>query len=115
MLTFDSRSSWGAPQTLSLRVSDATLGDDGQDKSATADRKGQQQYAKEVGFCWVDLGPMWQRLQKSSPGDDSWTASCHAEVFPMDVIQNYNENGDLPDTLSPTPEVRYFVERMLLY
>jgi hypothetical protein len=110
VLTFDSRSSWGAPQTLSLRVSEATLDDDGQDKIATADRNGQLEYTKEVGFCWVDLGPMWQRLEKSSPSDDSWTVSCQAEVFPMDTIQNYDDNGDLSDTLAPTPEVRYFVE-----
>jgi hypothetical protein len=110
VLTFDSRSSWGAPQTLSLSVSEATLGDDGQDKIATADRNGQQQCVKEVGFCWVDLGPMWQRLEKSSPSGDSWTVSCHAEVFPTDAIQNYDDHGDLPDTLIPTSEVRYLVE-----
>jgi hypothetical protein len=109
VLTFDNRSSWGAPQTLSLRISEATLGDDGQEKIVAADRNGQLQYAKEVGFCWVDLGPMWPRLEKSSPGDESWTVSCHAEIFPMYAIQNYDDHGDLPDTLLPTPEVRYFV------
>lgn len=119
MLKFDSRSSWGAPQTLSLRVSEVALADDAQDKVATADRNGQQQYAKEVGFCWVDLGTMWQRHEKSAPGDGPWTVSCHAEschaeVFPMDAVQNYDDIGDLADTLSPTPEVRFFVECILL-
>jgi hypothetical protein len=90
VLTFDSRSSWGAPQTISLRLSETS-----EDNSPSADGP----YPKEVGFCWVDLASMWKQ-----ESDGSATVSC--QVWSSDAISNFDEHGDLYER--PTSEVSVF-------
>ena len=71
-LVFDSRSSWGAPQTVSLRVS--LDGFDGQ-------------APKEIGYAWVDLSKLWD-------DDDDLctnTVTVRSEVLPLDFL---DENSD---------------------
>jgi hypothetical protein len=87
VLTFDSRSSWGAPQTISLRLSETS-----EDNPPSADGP----YPKEVGFGWVDLASLWKQ-----ESDDSTTVSC--QVWSSDAIRNFDEHGDLYER--PTSEV----------
>lgn len=77
VLTFDTRSSWGAPQTLSLRLASATLNEDGQEQVASTDEKGMLHYSSDRGCCWIDLKPMWSRV---NPSCKSTTVLCHAQV-----------------------------------
>jgi len=109
VLTFDTRSSWGAPQTLSLRLSSVDLSDDGSDKLAHADESGTLHYSSEVGFCWVDLRPLWARIDvaKSSFA----TVMCHAQISSSDAMQSFDQHGDL--TCDPVPEVRWQNEEWL--
>jgi hypothetical protein len=98
VLTFDSRLSWGAPQTLSLRVSE------GSDKIVNADETSKLEYENEVRFCWEDLAPMWQHMGDSSSSDASTTVSCHAQVWSSDAVGSFDEHGDLPGGPQATSE-----------
>jgi Phosphatidylinositol 3- and 4-kinase len=81
----ETRSSWGAPQTLSLRVSAST-----NDKRANA--------PCEVGFCWVDLSEQWKLGEASQHANtkrfvaDVWSSNASASRF--------DEHGDLPNDTS---------------
>jgi phosphatidylinositol 3-kinase len=76
-LVFDSRSSWGAPQTLSVRVSPKT-------ESVLSD---------EVRFGWLDLKPFWDAFDK--------TEKSHKVRKTVDMRdpceQKFDEQGFLPD------------------
>lgn len=102
LLTFDTRSSWGAPQTLSLRLSSADMSEDGRDQLTHTDDSGTLHYSSEVGFCWVDLRPMWTRIETSK--STFTTVMCHAQICPSDAIQTFDEHGDL--ITDSMPEVR---------
>lgn len=103
-MTFDTRSSWGAPQTLSLRLSSVDLGDDGNDQLAHADESGTLHYSSEVGFCWVDLRPLWARINQNK--SSFATVMCHAQICSLDNMQSFDEHGDLSSGVDPVPEVR---------
>ena len=76
-LVFDSRSSWGAPQTLSLRVSPKT-------ESVTGE---------EVSFGWLDLKPCWNMVDRQG--------RPHKVRTTIDLRdprqQMFDEQGFLPD------------------
>ena len=74
-MAFDTRSSWGAPKTMSLRLSEAC-----QSNSSSPDG------LCPTGFSWVNLAPLW----KTSEG--SITVSC--KVWSPDSINNFDEHGD---------------------
>jgi hypothetical protein len=78
-LSFDTRSSWGAPQTLSLRLSS------GQVSAGSTD--------EEVGFCWVDLSNLWLG---SEAVNGTSTATCLVKVYSLHDTATFDEHGDLP-------------------
>ena len=92
VLRFDSRSSWGPPQTLSLRVSEAAGLNE--NKTSAADGSKSLPGLKEEGFCWVDLSQSWDRVRESSCGE-SCTISCHEQVWPLDIANDFDEHGEL--------------------
>ena len=82
-LVFDSRSSWGAPQTLSLRVSPQSEG---------------VVTTEEVSFGWMDLQPCWSTVE-----DTEKTYTVRQTVDLRDPHeQKFDESGFLPDDYKAT-------------
>lgn len=87
VLIFDARSSWGAPQTLSLRLS-SRQADSAQSGSSSDD-------TEEVGYGWVDLAAQFSLTEAQT------TTTCYAEIWPVDCQANsFDEHGDLPTEAS---------------
>jgi hypothetical protein len=81
-LVFDSRSSWGAPQTLSLRMAP----------------KAESAAGEEVSFAWVDLQPAWEQVDDTE--EPHTVRTFIALRDPRE--QMFDEQGYLPDTYRPT-------------
>ena len=92
VLSFDTRSSCGAPQTLSLRVS-STQTPVGQESALGVEDWKTTKSIKEVGFCWVDLSSLspW-----SAPANSSSTSTYTAKVLSLDSTSAFDQHGDLP-------------------
>lgn len=88
MLTFDARSSWGAPKTLSLRLSE---GSDTQ--IVRVDDSGRLEYEKDVGYSFTDLTPLWDKLNQSSKSQV--VESFHSKVWAPNAVNRFDEHGDL--------------------
>jgi hypothetical protein len=80
-LSFDSRSSWGAPQTLSLRLSSVDTDSRGRDVVSHADEFGALSYSSDLGYCWIDLKPLWDKAEAESR---SATSARRIRVFSDD-------------------------------
>lgn len=108
ILIFDTRSYWGAPQTLSLGVSAITIGIDGHDQVVRSDEKGKLHYSTDIGHCWVDMKPLWERIAKSGvsngPKAPSLTVSCHAQVWSLENTESFDQYGELTNGMAPVPE-----------
>lgn len=81
-LIFDTRSTWGAPQTISLRLSSKTKG--------TADTGFMEEF-HEVGYGWVDLS------EQFILSDEEMTTTVRAEIWPVSRSTSFDEHGELPD------------------
>jgi hypothetical protein len=104
-MVFDSRSTWGPPQTLSLRLSEGITEPTERDANTSIDSS-----VKECSYCWVNLTPYWdQSTEKREPRYRSKIAtksntrniSCKARVVPCDAFKDFNEHGDLPENYLP--------------
>ena len=104
-MVFDSRSTWGPPQTLSLRLSEAIIEPTERDTNASIDSS-----VKECSYSWVNLTPYWdQSTDKRDPRYRSKIATksntrnvtCKARVVPCDAFKDFNEHGDLPENYLP--------------
>jgi hypothetical protein len=104
-MVFDSRSTWGPPQTLSLRLSEAIIEPTERETNASIDSS-----LKECSYCWVNLTPYWdQSTDKREPQYRSKIATkpntenvtCKARVVPCDAFKDFNEHGDLPENYLP--------------
>jgi Phosphatidylinositol 3- and 4-kinase len=83
-LVFETRSSWGAPQTLSLRLSG---------QSDNFDKRGN--FNSEVGFCWLDLSEQWKHGEVS---EYSSTKKITTDVWPINAAAcQFDDHGDLPE------------------
>jgi Phosphatidylinositol 3- and 4-kinase len=83
-LMFETRSSFGAPQTLSIRLSG---------ESDTFDKRGNMN--SEVGFCWIDLSEQWKHGEVS---EYSSTKKVTAHVWPMSAAScKFDNHGDIAD------------------
>jgi hypothetical protein len=84
---FETRSSWGAPQTLSLRLSANT---------EVIDHRVSIQSPVEIGFCWVDLSKHWLGCDTAG-SDSSRTATVATDVWPLDAEGSvFDEKGLVP-------------------
>jgi phosphatidylinositol 3-kinase len=93
-LTFDTRSTWGAPQTLSLCVSTVASGENGQDHVLSL------QQASEMGYGWVDINSLWRRVEN----DVSASTTCHAQLWSLEATHAFDQHGELPDGMAPVSE-----------
>lgn len=83
-LTFESRSSWGGPKTLSMKVASLAVTDEGNEKLQHTDIRGRLHYSMDAGYCWVDLSSLWDRVVPPAnspkvPGTQL-TVRCHAQI-----------------------------------
>ena len=78
VMTFDTRSSWGSPKTLSIKMKAVDPNKMGVDQSAHGDDDGISQHSTEVGYCWVDLSDMWNK--------SSDKIVCHAQLYFSDQV-----------------------------
>jgi hypothetical protein len=101
-MVFDSRSSWGAPQTLSLRLSEAFVTTGDRDKHQ-AGGSGKHQILEDVGVCWVDLATIWDETLEDSIKDK--TVSVNAKLLPSKACSQFDEQGELPDAFEGKAEV----------
>jgi len=110
-MVFNSRSTWGPPQTLSLRLSEAIIEPpETEGKAAKDSTTGRLSTQKESGYCWVDLTPYWnESSSKRDPKDRRKTLTkpktrkiaYKAQVVPCDVYKAFNEHGDLLESILP--------------
>lgn len=94
-LQFDSISSWGAPRTLSIRVWSAP-NDGGSDVMDRGSGHNAQQSSEDGGFGWINLMPLWDRLERFQEHE----SYCTAKIYPMGD-QGFDEQGNFMAT-SPT-------------
>jgi hypothetical protein len=96
-LMFETRSSTGAPQTLSVRVSG---------ESDTFDKRGNVN--SEVGFCWIDLSEQWKH---GAVSEYSSTKKVVTNVWPMTAAAcKFDSHGDLFDECINNPSNRMQLE-----
>ena len=96
-LTFETRSSWGAPKTLSLRLSSVELDQQGQEQLLHTDQNGKLYYSAEEGYCWVDMSPMWKE-------GNSTTVSFSSQIWSLETTEAFDQHGYLMEGLSLVPE-----------
>jgi len=94
-LIFETRSSWGSPKTLSLRLSTVASAGGKEKVTKSAD-------ANVVGFGWVDLTPIWQRFESSKNVN---TVKCKARVWSLESMGPFDEHGTPPETSSESVEI----------
>lgn len=102
ILVFDNWSSWGAPQTLALRLSEALHVEEGDDP--IIDGSG---YQNDIGMCWVDLTPIWDEAIDTDTKER--TVTCHAEFLPTNATGQFDDHGELPPNLDGVVEVSRFL------
>lgn len=97
VLTYDTRSSWGPPQTLSLRVTrrpNATRNSAGEDASATTSSGiggcDDAHDAQELGYGWVDLSSQFSQTERHLGG--VCTTTCKTEIHP---VWAFDEHGEI--------------------
>lgn len=95
LLIFDVRSSWGAPKTLSLRITE------GSDQIVGADENGMLEYEKEIGYCFVNIEPLWEEF--SNDGKAVVTRSFTSTVWSSQSMNNFDDHGDLREDCSNFP------------
>ena len=103
VLVFDSRSSWGAPKTLSLRLVKVNADEEGQDQSLAIDESGIFKYQEDIGMCWVDLAPMWDDVIDTD--SKQCTVSCQVQFLPTNATSQFDEHGELPNVVDGVVEV----------
>ena len=87
-LRFKTRSSWAAPQTLSLRLSA---------NAEVIDQRVSIESPAEIGFCWVDLSNQWFECDGSS---SSVTTTLTTDVWPLDSERSvFDDHGEAPSEL----------------
>ena len=82
-IDFTTRSSWGSPNTISLRLS--CLQEVEEEDGTVSVR------AEEIGFGWVNVGEHWDFVERN---DTSAVATCRAEIIPCDAGDElFDEHG----------------------
>ena len=111
-MVFNSRSTWGPPQTLSLRLSESIVEPAEKEAKIPNDStSGNVSTLKECGNCWVNLSAYWgQSSDKRESKDRRKIArksnarkiSYKTQVVPFDAFNDFNEHGDLQENKLPS-------------
>ena len=106
-LLFETRSNWGFPKTISLKVSRLSKSNDGREEANLADDKGTTQGLTEIGCGFVDLCPIWEQISEeieSLPAFDSET-----KIFLFENAEEFDQHGELDKKTMAKEDVRIFV------
>lgn len=108
-MIFDTRSSWGAPKTLTLAVSTVPFDSDGQ--ASQSDDSGSFHKAAEVGHCWVDTKSLWEQAAKSAATPSSGskkvppeTITCRAQIVSLEQTEPFDQHGEIPHGMANVSE-----------
>ena len=85
-LIFESRSSWGPPQTLSLVLSQSA------DNVNHTDENGKLKCDREIGLCFTDLSSIWNEALE---GTTESSQIYHLKVLSCHDIEDFDQHGDL--------------------
>ena len=104
-LVFDTSSSWGPPQTVSLRLSESFVTNTG----VTGKKENQdssQRYLEDIGVCWVDLTSVVDskaggRIQKR-------TVVLKPKLLSSKISGYFDQHGELSVETGPKVEVCSF-------
>jgi len=104
VLVFDTRSSWGRPKTLSLRVSSVSFDDNGISQIGHKDDKGVIHYSSEEGYCWLDLTGLAVESNVENPDSNgrSSSASHVINILPFDG-DVFDQQG-FPSEMNMSPQ-----------
>jgi len=83
VMSFESRSSWGGPKTLSMKLASHAVTDEGNELLQHTDTQGRLHYSMDAGYCWVDLSPLWDRVAPPANSilpSTQVTVRCHAQM-----------------------------------
>ena len=99
VLVFESRSSWGPPQTLSLLLSQTA------DNVFGTDENGNVKCEREIGHCFSDLSSTWKEVLEGSTDMGETSQSYRLKVLRYRDSDGFDQNGDLvPRASEETPE-----------
>ena len=99
-MVFNSRSDWGPPLTLSLRITEISIEPNEKEMHAKAPR-GHISRQRECGYCYIDLTPYWERssdewyCRKNGTKGKVGQVTCNARVVASDAFRDFDEHGEL--------------------
>jgi hypothetical protein len=96
---------------MALRLSSLSVTGDGSDQAVHSDEKGRVQYSSEVGYCFVDLGPIWGHQPKSLK-EEITSQTIHAQILSFDNGEQFDQHGMLVQDVCPVPQV--LISRLIL-
>jgi Phosphatidylinositol 3- and 4-kinase len=89
-LLFETRSVWGTPQTVAIRVSGIT------DKKQDHD-----QTRSEFGFCWLDISDQWKHRNKTSSTPLVFSKEIVADLWSIKSAETtFDDHGVLPVSIT---------------
>lgn len=89
---FDTRSNWGRPKTLSLKVSSLSKCSDGSVEELHD--------PSDLGCGFVDLCPMWNMKHCAN-------VESKAKIYPFDSAEEFDQHGETVEPSAHGKEVRY--------
>lgn len=101
-LVFETRSNWGHPKALSLKVSSLSNYRDNLDEMES--HLGQL----EMGCGFVDLCPIWEKQELSSHVDGSCSIDSKTKIYLFDSAEEFDQHGEAVESSAPREEVRHF-------
>jgi len=101
-LVFDTSSSWGPPQTISLRLSESFVTNTGVSGGKETQDSNSQRYLEDVGVSWADLTSVVDskaggRIQKR-------TVVVKPKLLPSKISGCFDEHGELSVETAPLVE-----------
>ena len=94
-LVFESRSNWGHPKTLSLKVSTLSKCTNFPDEEAHD--------ISDVGCGFVDLCPFWKQM------NNGLAVEGRTKINLFDLAEEFDQHGEAVDLSAPSEEVRLIV------
>lgn len=107
-LFFESRSGWGCPRTLSLRVSSVIFDKNGPENVSQNGSDGKLYNSTEIGYSFIDLKSIWDKAQCSpSATERSSSITCTTMVWSFDhcAFDQHGNSSKEPITVPQCLEI----------
>ena len=99
-LVFETRSNWGCPKALSLKVSSLLKYTDDPDEIESHHDQ------VEVGCGFVDLCPIWKEQESSKVGVSS-SVNSKTKIYLFDSAEEFDQHGQAVEFSPPREDVSY--------